>query len=67
MITFCFQLFLPIEGLTCREENQVLLSNAQDDRFECRTNLTLDSWDDLNRGTVLKKYIDYNFDLRWFA
>ena len=38
--------------LTCRDENASMKLKAQDDRFECRTNLTLTAWENVGIGKV---------------
>ena len=40
------------QRLTCQEENKLVISRAQDDRFECQTKLCMDSWETIGIGKV---------------
>ena len=42
----------PSQRLTCQEENKFVISRAQDDRFECQTNLCMESWTTIGIGKV---------------
>ena len=50
------------QRLTCQEENKLIISRAQDDRFQCQTNLTMESWETIGRGKVkniLKQFTEF--------
>ena len=44
------------QRLTCPEENKLIISRAQDERFQCQTNLTIESWETIGRGKVKNNF-----------
>ena len=56
------------QRLTCQEENKLIISRAQDDRFECQTNLTMESWETIGRGkikNIKKQFIEVMDKEKW--
>ena len=51
---FVWHRCLSTQDLTCRDENKLIISKAQNERFQCQTNVTIDSWEHIGRGRIQK-------------
>lgn len=56
LILQIFQQCVSSQRLTCQEENKLIISKAQDERFQCQTNLTMQSWETIGRGKVKNNF-----------
>ena len=56
LILQIFQQCVSSQHLTCQEENKLIISKAQDERFQCQTNLTMQSWETIGRGKVKNNF-----------